>query len=1701
MKRIEIILLLLLIPFFSKAQVILVVGSDTTAYSSINEALDNLSPNIDNSIFIYGGNFSEQVQIDSIGYSGYASSLYIRPVDTNTVNIQTTADFVIKINDSKNVRLERINLINNSGNALVISGDNLPSDNIDIIECSITGTAANYDDESRALVYISGLAKNIHFKDNALNGGSYSIFSVADTIDGIIETNVFTDFGYTGALFTNPRRLSIDKNMFNGNNYSDETFGIKCFGEASGTYHNIIKIQANRFNLGANSSNTAIQTMDLDTAFIANNMISITNGDTNVVFDDFSGQMYITFNNVYLKSLDAASTVIISRAPYLTHFVQNNIFKIDGDACFFDMDYNDLTSDYNLFSYDNISTFVKSNGNNYVTFEDWQNLFSQDMNSITGDPQFITSNDLHVQNKNLILGKGTHNEFIPRDFDNQRRKWLPDIGADEVNALADIYVTQDTIWKGNIYIDDTVVINPDVTLTIAPGTQIIFLVDTTGIDCYGNILAKGELENPIAFFSKYPDQKWNGINFYYNNDHNHFEHCAFFNTDGSALFFHTNSMQDTINYCHFESVSSDNGGAIFDDNSDLTINGCSFIGCHADNNGGAIYSTANLVITNSIFSKNSAGNTAADVYSTYGINSFNNTLYNSSAGNPLGQSIFSEDNIFIQNTIFWGYNSNDTIVYATTGGSMDNCVLPDTSTSISSAITPTACFSAYPKFKDTLNNDFHLLANSPCINKGTFVSMILQDFDGNPRPFPYSEYDIGAFEFQGYPLIADAGQDTAICADTIHLYAKYTPYEGTWSVIGGNADFIDIHDSTTFVKNLAFGTNTLLWTVTDGFVTDSDIVIITNNKPPVNAGEDISLISQNYPALITQTLLNADDPTPFTGTWTTPMSGITLADVNYHHSQVNGLQRGENIFIWTVINGGCANSDSVIVTSGFSFYPDTMQKGIDWNDPAGWNVSDVPTSGDSVTIYGTDVHITASDAECNNLVVSSSGNLIVEGTAKAPAVLHANKIYIEQTAEKFPNLNDTAQLLITNGTIYIDSASGQLTDGLVVGSMGQLVLDPGTTGTAEIHLANKRQLRVEEQAHFKSAKGQGGIIIRNGGKIYIEQTAEKGNSPKSFDKNVYIGTGGRIYIEQTAEKSRGRSELIMGHGTRIYIEQTAEKSKAYGGYISINGGRIYIEQTAEKGTKGGFNEITIGHGGRIYIEQTAEKAIDSSVLDVPRIRILDGGQLIVGTNTKNRANTGIVHANRIYIEQTAEKATPQDTVLLVNATGAIYISSAEDIEGQIYQEDYTAVSIENGGICSFADSSKYFIEENASFIDRNETQTIPAVVKMKFYSYTERFFASPFTNLNLDTTLLSIYEWNEQENDFNNYSAPITAMKGVKLQVHSYDILQNLIGYFNTGEITTAVVNTNQGINLIGNPYPSAINLDMISFPQTMQKTVYLYDIENEKFSVYQQGGLTLNGATNIIQPYTSFFVVASQSDAFSINNNARVHFFADTMNKDITNKLILQAQGFSGSDQTALVFDAGTDDYEVDYDALKMPALTENYFEFYSVSNDDVALCIDSRSDLDTTTIIPLKFKASANDTVTISVLENNLPMPNVFLYDFLNDSLINISESGSYNFIYDISELDRDFNLMFTNNNVEIKDVENNTSDVKIFAQNKTVFIVAQNNINSVQIFDIQGKKVFEKNINSKRTILQTNLMQGLYIVQARIGNTIFTKKIIIE
>lgn len=173
---------------------------------------------------------------------------------------------------------------------------------------------------------------------------------------------------------------------------------------------------------------------------------------------------------------------------------------------------------------------------------------------------------------------------------------------------------------------------------------------------------------------------------------------------------------------------------------------------------------------------------------------------------------------------------------------------------------------------------------------------------------------VSIFVFDENNASADAGADQDLCTPTTNTTMQASPVVfpaiGTWTVVSGTATIAHPTDPHTSITDLGVGTIVLAWTVDNGpcstGITSDQVVIrlFDENNPVADAGPDQELCSSAPVTNMQGSAIIA----PASGHWQLVSGSGTLADPTSPTTQVTDLAIGENIFLWTVSNGPCANS-------------------------------------------------------------------------------------------------------------------------------------------------------------------------------------------------------------------------------------------------------------------------------------------------------------------------------------------------------------------------------------------------------------------------------------------------------------------------------------------------------------------------------------------------------------------------------------------------------------------------------------------------------------------------------------------------------------------------------------------------------------------------------------------------------------------------
>jgi len=226
----------------------------------------------------------------------------------------------------------------------------------------------------------------------------------------------------------------------------------------------------------------------------------------------------------------------------------------------------------------------------------------------------------------------------------------------------------------------------------------------------------------------------------------------------------------TITNCIVSDNSASTGAGMYNNLANPSLLSCTLGNNTASEFGGGVYNYAsNPTFVNCIFSGNSANNGGGmynyeNTYSTL----THCTFADNSALNGNAMACDSRDQIYqsflqLANCILWDggneiWNYNNSIIkmnYSNVQGNWPGMGNIDTD----------------PKFADTNNSDYRLLAGSPCIDAG-IDALIYEDIDGNIRPSNFPGLDnngeLPDFDMGAYEAVVETQAKLTILPHTIH---------------------------------------------------------------------------------------------------------------------------------------------------------------------------------------------------------------------------------------------------------------------------------------------------------------------------------------------------------------------------------------------------------------------------------------------------------------------------------------------------------------------------------------------------------------------------------------------------------------------------------------------------------------------------------------------------------------------------------------------------------------------------------------------------------------------------------------------------------------------------------------------------------------------------------------------------------------------
>jgi hypothetical protein len=478
--------------------------------------------------------------------------------------------------------------------------------------------------------------------------------------------------------------------------------------------------------------------------------------------------------------------------------------------------------------------------------------------------------------------------------------------------------------------------------------------------------------------------------------------------------------------------------------------------------------------------------------------------------------------------------------------------------------------------------------------------------------------------------------------------------------------------------------------------------------------------------------------------------------------------------------------------------------------------------------------------------------------------------------------------------------------------------------------------------------------------------------------------------------------------------------------------------------------------------------------------------------------------------------------LTIDATASVTVNSGFNLS--------VADAITNNGALTIASNANLIQINNATntgniTVNRNSN----LLSRLDYTSW-----SSPVTNASQFLTTFSpatdlnrFYNYNETSNAYNEIALPGTipfaAGTGYLIRMPNDHPTTATVwngsfsGLPNNGTINKAITYNGAafGYNMIGNPYPSAIDASAFIAANTanIESSLYFWRKINaasgSAYAVYNPMGATTASPSSAvpngtIQVGQGFFVKAKSAssvnftNAMRVANNSNQFFKTKAAQKDRVWLNLTTTPGVFSQALIGYTADATTavDMYDAKYINDSPIALTS------SINSQEYT--IQGRPTFDATDVVALNFKTDAAGDYTIAIAQADgvfAAGQDVYLVDSKTGTETNLN-TGSYTFAATAGVDNSRFSLKYQKTlSIDTQSFDENS--ISVYASNGTLYVNSKSaNINNVTVYDVQGRLIAQKvNVKSTTAVIN-NLRASNQVLIVRIegeDSSVVTKKLL--
>jgi len=749
--------------------------------------------------------------------------------------------------------------------------------------------------------------------------------------------------------------------------------------------------------------------------------------------------------------------------------------------------------------------------------------------------------------------------------------------------------------------------------------------------------------------------------------------------------------------------------------------------------------------------------------------------------------------------------------------------------------------------------------------------------------------------------------------------------------------------------------------------------------------------------------------------------------------------------------------------------------------------------------HGAAVTVTAVPVQTIGRLVVTNNTLVTLQTGGATTLTIAGGVDADLVVDAGSALNLTGAnaLSVTLGATATGSISGSMTlagagHRLISGAANGITFNSGsqfTTGTAfsgspfgttslnSVIFASGSTYNHNAGGNPFGASQPSSVVVFQTGSLYRHLTsgapAFSGRTYANFELNF---SGG---ISPSGTASVSIDNLIITVGT-LNFNMTGTPGHAIKGNITVaavatlnfaptTAGTVNLSGTALQTISGG-GTITAGANSSLIINNTAGVVLDNTA-SLHNVTIPAGSALTVNPN------------HNLTVAGTLTNLVAGNSGLVLRS-GASLIHSTANIAATMERN----IPSDNGW--RFISSPVA-----AQPIQPNFVPAAPLPTDFDFFRFDQSSSTHPWINIRAAANALN-----------PTFEINFVLGQGYLVQYGTaYTPLRSFAGTLNQGDISVPLAfttnNTWAGWNLLGNPYPSAIDWNSAVRTAFADNFAYIYNPLLGGGGGYE----FVNGANAgaLIAPNQGFFVLANAAGTFTFTNAMRASGAVAFKSEPVVENMILRlSQGnFYNQTTLALVNDSR---WERDRnDALKFFSFNSAMPQLFSQSADQVQLAVNSVPLVNQSSEFTLGLRAPAAGQYTLSLQTSNgvFAQGDVFVRDLLTGAVHNLRQNPQFAFHATQGDHAARFKVSFTQPTT-VGNLPQGTTAIYVHNNILHLNFASDESNRQLQVFDISGRVVKSQRLQDGASqSIPLALEMGTYIVRITDSKGVATQRVMVR